>query len=368
MKFGLIYELQMLKPWRANAEHQTYWQAIEQIVAAEEAGFDYVWAVEHHFLPEYSHCSAPEVFLAAVAQRTERIRVGHGVVLLPPPFNHPARVAERVAALDIVSNGRVEFGTGRSITEAELGGFSIDPAESRPMWDEALAEIPKMWTNEVYPGFEGKYFSMPPREVVPKPVQKPHPPIWMACTQPESFAIAGRKGIGVLAFGIGGPGAVQESVAIYRKECSEAKELVGEFKNEQVAAATLMYCSHDQEEADRYGLEAAQWYWTKTAELFTPWRGKKVSGYEYYTDLASDRNILRDIMDPASAEARQRAVCIGTPEKLIEGVRTYREAGIDQVIGLVQAGRIPHEKILDSIRLIGREVIPAFRESGGQES
>jgi alkanesulfonate monooxygenase SsuD/methylene tetrahydromethanopterin reductase-like flavin-dependent oxidoreductase (luciferase family) len=361
MKFGLIYELQMLKPWSDTSESDTYWQAIEQIVVAEEAGFDYVWAVEHHFLTEYSHCSAPEVFLAAVAQHTERIRIGHGVVLLPPPFNHPARVAERVAALDIVSKGRVEFGTGRSITEAELGGFGIDPSESRPMWEEALHEIPKMWTEEVYPGHQGTYFSMPPRQVIPKPVQKPHPPIWMACTQPESFAIAGRKGIGVLAFGIGGPGAVQESVSVYRKEVACPAEQVGRFKNDQVAAATLLYCSEDRDEADRYGMEAALWFWQKTAELFTPWRGRKVSGYEYYTDFTSERNIVSDIASVTSSEARQRAMCIGTPERVLSGIKAYEEAGIDQVIGLVQVGRIPHEKILASIQLMGKEVIPEFR-------
>ncbi len=181
MKFGLIYELQMPRPWDETSESDIYWQALEQIVVAEEAGFDFVWAVEHHFLTEYSHCSAPEVFLSAVAQHTKRIRIGHGVVLLPPPFNHPARVAERVAALDIMSRGRVEFGTGRSITEAELGGFRIDPEHSRGMWEEALHEIPKMWMHEVYPGFEGRYFSMPSREVIPKPVQNPIRPYgWRA--------------------------------------------------------------------------------------------------------------------------------------------------------------------------------------------
>jgi alkanesulfonate monooxygenase SsuD/methylene tetrahydromethanopterin reductase-like flavin-dependent oxidoreductase (luciferase family) len=361
MKFGLIYELQMPKPWDGITEADIYWQALEQIIAAEEAGFDYVWEVEHHFLTEYSHSSAPEVFLSAVAQHTERIRIGHGVVLIPPPFNHPARVAERVAALDIMSRGRVEFGTGRSITQAELGGFRIDPQDSRGMWEEALHEIPKMWMNDEYPGFEGRYFSMPPREVWPKPVQQPHPPIWMACTQPESFAIAGRKGIGVLAFGIGGPGAVQDSIDLYRREVAEPKDQVGAQKNDQVAAATMLFCGDSQQEAEEYGLPAALWYWSKTAELFSPWRGTAVKGYEYYTDLARDENILKDMMSEESAGARERALCIGTPDRVIEGVRAYEKCGIDQLIGFCQAGRIPHEKVIESIRRFGKEVIPAFR-------
>ncbi len=183
----------------------------------------------------------------------------------------------------------------------------------------------------------------------------------MACTQPESFAIAGRKGVGVLAFGIGGPGAVQDSVKTYRQAVAKAPEQVGAVKNEQVAAATLLYCSDSQSDAERYGAPAALWYWSKTAELFSPWRGKRVKGYEYYTDLASDRNILKDMMSEESAGARQRALCIGTPDRVLEGVRAYEECGIDQLIGFSQAGKIPHEKVLESIRRFGKEVIPAFR-------
>lgn len=362
MKFGLIYELQRPKPWDETSEYETYWEAVEQIVAAEEAGFDYVWEVEHHFLTEYSHSSAPEVFLSAVAQHTEKIRIGHGVVLVPPPFNHPARVAERVAALDIMSKGRVDFGTGRSITEAELGGFGIDPPDSRGMWEEALHEIPKMWVNEEYPGYEGKYFSMPARSVWPKPVQDPHPPMWVACTQPESFTIAGRKGLGVLAFGVGGPGAVQDSVKLYREEIKTAPEQVGEFKNEQVAAASILYCADSQEDAQRNGFPAAFWYWSQTAVLFQPWKGKKVEGYEYYTDLARDENIMKDMTSEESAGARERAICIGTPDRVIEGVQTYKDVGVDQLILFAQAGKIPHKNIMESIRRFGREVIPAFRD------
>src|SRR5213594_4461526 len=190
LKFGLIYELQQQKPWVENQEHKTYHDALDQIELADKVGFDYVWEVEHHFLVEYSHSSAPEVFLAAASQRTKNIRIGQGVALLPNPFNHPIRVAERAAALDIVSDGRLELGTGRSITEQELGGFGIDPADSRPMWEEAIQMIPKMWQTEEF-AWEGDYFVVPPRNVLPKPVQKPHPPLWMACTQPDSFRIAG---------------------------------------------------------------------------------------------------------------------------------------------------------------------------------
>src|SRR5215472_16555651 len=144
MKFDLLYELQMPKPHDARSEYRCYHEALEQIVLADRLGFDTVWEVEHHFLTEFAHSSAPEVFLAAVAQRTERIRIGHGVVQIPYKFNHPVRVAERIAVLDIMSDGRVEFGTGRS-TPFEQAGFEIDVEESRAMFEESLELIPRLW-------------------------------------------------------------------------------------------------------------------------------------------------------------------------------------------------------------------------------
>src|SRR2546422_5852532 len=222
MRFGIFYEHQLPRPWTEGSEEKLLTDALEQVELADKVGIDYVWEVEHHFLTEYSHSSAPEVFLAAASQRTKNIRIGQGVALLPNPFNRPMRVAERAAALDIVSNGRLDLGTGRSITEQELGGFGIDPADSRPMWEEAVRMIPKMWTNETF-SWEGDYFVVPPRQVLPKPIQKPHPPLWMACTQPDSFRIAGSKGLGALSFGFIAPGVLEASLSIYRDAISNAE-------------------------------------------------------------------------------------------------------------------------------------------------
>ncbi len=172
MKFGIFYELSVQKPWNRQSELRVYQEALEQIELADELGFDQVWAVEHHFLEEYSHCSAPEVFLAAAAARTKRIHVGHGIVLCLPQVNHPACIAERAAALDLVSNGRLEFGTGRSATWTELGGFGVDPDNTKEMWDEVIRAIPKMWTEDELE-WHGKYFRMPPRNIVPKPILRP---------------------------------------------------------------------------------------------------------------------------------------------------------------------------------------------------
>src|SRR6059036_331276 len=269
MKFGLIYELQQQKPWVENQEHKTYHDALAQAVLADEMGFNTFWEVEHHFLNEFSHSSAPEVFLAVVAARTKRLRIGHGVTLLPYPFNHPIRVAERAAALDIVSNGRLDLGTGRSITEQELGGFGIDPADSRAMWEEAIQMIPKMWQTEEF-AWEGDYFVVPPRNVLPKPVQKPHPPLWMACTQPDSFRIAGSKGLGALSFGFIAPGVLEASLSIYRDAISDAQP-VGDFVNNQFAATSFACVAPTDEEALEYGRPSAEFFQQSIGILFVPW-------------------------------------------------------------------------------------------------
>src|SRR5262252_6129152 len=167
MKFGLFYELSVPRPWTRESERTVYNNALEQVKLADALGFDQVWAVEHHFLEEYSHCSSPELFLTACAMQTENIRVGHGIVTCVPEFNHPIRIAERAAVLDILSGGRLEFGTGRSATWTELGGFRANPDETKKSWDEFVHCLPKMWMQERF-SYEGRYFSMPSRAVLPK--------------------------------------------------------------------------------------------------------------------------------------------------------------------------------------------------------
>jgi alkanesulfonate monooxygenase SsuD/methylene tetrahydromethanopterin reductase-like flavin-dependent oxidoreductase (luciferase family) len=363
LKFGIIYELQMQKPWDENEEFNTYHEALDQIELADKVGFDYIWEVEHHFLTEYSHSSAPEVFLGAVSQRTKNIRIGHGVALLPGPFNHPIRVAERAAALDIVSRGRLELGTGRSITEQELGGFSIDPADSRPMWEEAIQMIPKMWTQETF-SWEGDYFSVPPRNVIPKPVQKPHPPMWMACTQPESFRIAGSKGLGALSFGFIAPGVLEASLSVYRTAVGDAVP-VGAFINNQFAATTFGCVAPTDEEALENGRPAAEFFQDSLGVLFVPWAKKEnvPASYQYYTTMAQmvEEQLKHRTGNEFQETWESGAVCIGSPERVRVVVEKYAEAGVDQLILMVQAGRISHESCMQTIRLMGEEIIPAFK-------
>src|SRR5260370_2133548 len=200
MKFGVFYELQRPRPWGPDGEEKLVREALEQIELADRLGIDTVWEVEHHFLEESSHSSASEVFLAAASQRTKRIRLGHGIVQLPLGFNHPARVAERIGMLDLVSGGRVEFGTGQGSSQAELGGFGVDRDLKHNQWEEALDAVIRMMTEEPFTGHDGRFFSMPPRNVIPKPKQKPHPPLWVACSRRDTILTAARKGLRALSF------------------------------------------------------------------------------------------------------------------------------------------------------------------------
>ena len=284
MEFALQYELQRSRPHYPGFMYDIYQQATEQVKFADRLGYHSVWTVEHHFLSEWSYSSAPEVWYGALSQVTSRIRLGHGICLLPIPFNHPVRVAERIAVLDIMSNGRVEFGSGRSITEQELGGFQVNPEDSRAMWEEAVAAIPKMWTQETF-SHDGKFFKMPEREVLPKPIQKPHPPMWVAATQPSTWEIAGQKGIGALGFGISEPGMLDKLIAIYKKAISTC-EPVGAFVNDRTAAATVCVCAPTREEAKIIAKDAIDFTTRKAAELFTPFAKQEVKGYEYYKKMA----------------------------------------------------------------------------------
>src|SRR5687767_13353327 len=245
MKFGLFYEISVPRPWTRETERTVYERCLEQVRLADELGFDQVWAVEHHFLEEYSHCSAPELFLTACAMLTKRIRVGHGIVVCVPQFNHPIRVAERCAVLDILSGGRLEVGTGRSATWTELGGFQADPDATKKTWDEYVRVLPKLWTNERF-SYEGLAFSMPERAVLPKPVQKPHPPMWVAVTSPGTELDAADRGLGSLGLTFGGFAEQEKRIAEYRRGI-QLCDPVGEFVNEQVNTVNFLFCHPDRE-------------------------------------------------------------------------------------------------------------------------
>ncbi|HML01148.1 MAG TPA: LLM class flavin-dependent oxidoreductase, partial [Acidimicrobiales bacterium] len=229
--------------------HLAYKNVLEQAVAAERFGWDALWTVEHHFLSEFSHCSNPEVLYGAIAARTSRIRLGYGVRLMPKPYNHPVRTAESVAVLDLLSDGRVDFGTGRSATRAELEGFGIDPAETRAMWQEAIRHVVACWTNDEIE-LDGRYWQMPRRRVLPKPLQKPHPPMWGATSSEEGHRQVGSLGLGLCSFAVGvPPEEVKAKVDIYRQAVRGCTEPLGAFVNDNAATFTMTLCAPDRQQA-----------------------------------------------------------------------------------------------------------------------
>ena len=260
----------MPKPWAADDERQLVQDALAQVGLADRLGIDYAWAVEHHFLEEYSHCSASEVFLAAAAARTKRIRLGHGIRQVIASYNHPARTAEAVAMLDLVSNGRAEFGIGEGATRLELGGFNIPAKEKRAMSLEAAGEIANMMVMTPYPGFEGRSFKMPCRNVIPKPVQKPHPPMWMACTNRETIRIAASLGLGALAFSFLDEAEARTwSRTYYAIIKSDACVPLGHSVNANIAMVSAFSLHQDREEAVRRGQAGFEFFRYAISALVT---------------------------------------------------------------------------------------------------
>jgi alkanesulfonate monooxygenase SsuD/methylene tetrahydromethanopterin reductase-like flavin-dependent oxidoreductase (luciferase family) len=354
MQFGIFYEHQLPRPWTEGAELKLFQDALDQVELADKLGIEYAWEVEHHFLEEYAHSSAPEVFLAACSQRTKRIRLGHGIVLMPPPYNHPARVAERIATLDLVSGGRVEWGTGESASLAELGGFGISVQDKQPMWHEATREAANMMVMDPYPGYQGKYFSMPCRNVVPKPVQKPHPPIWVAASRRETIHEAARDGIGALTFAFIDPAEAIKWVGEYYDIVRSDKCVpIGHSVNANIAMVGGFSCHADAEEARRRGLDGFRFFGYALGHHYI--FGEHLPGR---TSIWENYERARDLL-PVS---RGGAGAIGSPEQIEAHLRKFEEAGVDQMIFVQQGGRNRHEDICESMELFAKSVLPGFQQ------
>ena len=395
MKFGLFYELQLPKSydadtWDPDAERRIYHEMLDQVELADRVGFDYVFEVEHHFLEEYSHSSSPELVMAALSQRTERIRLGHGIVLTPPTYNHPARVAERIAALDVLSGGRVEFGSGESASAMELAGFGVERGLKKAMWEEATREIANMMAQEPYPGFEGEFFSMPERNVIPKPLQKPHPPLWVAASRRETTMVAARLGMGSLGFGFETPEELgkrtREYYRIVREECMP----IGHAINPVLAVLNTFMVADTDEEAIRrsaggpgfFSYSLGYYYNPLTGGRHTPGRKNLYRDYvdaspEGRAQRAQRRGFLsegeirkqepKDEVQRALYRAARSGTAIGSIERLRKTLKRYEEQHLDTLIFVAQAGDRKHEHIMESIERFGKELIPEFAERHEKE-
>ncbi len=362
MRFGVFYELQLPKPWDEMDEHKLYNEALDQIVLADRLGIDYAWAVEHHFLDEYSHCSAPEVFLSAAAARTKNIKVGHGIRQVIPNYNHPARTAETLAALDLISNGRAQFGIGEGATRLELHGFGIEAKKKRAMCLEAAEQIANMMVMDPYPGYDGEHFSFPCRNVLPKPLQKPHPPMWMACTNRDTIKVAASLGVGALAFSFVDPDEAKTWSDIYYDIIkSDACVPIGHSVNANIAMVSAFSLHEDRSEAIRRGQEGFEFFGYALATMVTT---DVVPGR---TDMWGDFQKMRGNRTEELIEAAEigtdggHAPGIGTPDDFRAHIHDFQEAGVDQIILLQQAGRNSHAEICRSLNLFADKVLPEFK-------
>ncbi len=372
MKFSLIYEAQMADISPEN-EAQVFHDIVEQCRLAEELGFDVIWAVEHTALQHYAHMSAPETFLAYVAGVTHRIHLGHGVVCLPPAMNHPIKVAERIATLDILSKGRLHFGVGKGGTQQEAGAYGYDLEHLQPQIDEAMYLIPRIMVEDEIE-HEGRFLKIPRRPIHPKPWQKPHPPMYLACTRTDSLATAGARGMGALVLGFGGPEEVAKKNALYRKSWAarSPEDQVGYRPTQHLAALCPAIVLDDAAVARKVGLRGqrffaeslAYWYTGGEKPDWDEWRDEEMTfqttaGEVIRTRFASE-DVTLDFGDPSQALLNPNHA-YGTVADCIGYVSRLEDAGADEILFLCQMGTVPHWAQLETIRNIGRHVIPHFR-------
>ncbi len=356
MKFGIFYELQLPRPWGPHSERDLYQNALAQLELADRLGYDYAWEVEHHFLEEYSHSPAPEVFLGAASQRTKNIRLGHGIIQLTT--NHPARVAERVACLDLLSNGRVEFGIGEGASITELEPFDRRLEEKRAVWEDAVRCVLPMMREEGWE-YDGPYFKFPLRNVLPKPLQRPNPPLWVACSQLETIEMAGRRGMGALGFQFLSAEAAHAWVHAYYNSFVKRRDLLCDYAtNPNIAIVTYFMCAETDEEARRradgvtFFQFALRYYGTAAGR-----ERAKPGTVDLWSEYNRWKSENREAVDRAL-----RGGLIGSPDTIRRKLRKFETSNIDQVILLNQAGNNTHEHICESLELFAREVMPEFHE------
>jgi len=358
MKFGIFYEHQLPRDWNQDSEHKLFKQSLDQIELADRLGFDYAWEVEHHFLEEYSHSAAPEVFLGAASQRTKNIRLGHGIIQLTT--NHPARVAEKVATLDLVSDGRVELGLGEGASVTELHPFNLRFRDKRDVWEDAVKCVLPMFWNHGWQ-YDGEFFKFPLRAVVPKPLQKPHPPLWVACSQLDTIRYAAHRGMGSLCFKFADLASARAWVnAYYNTFLRDQQKLCDYQTNPNIAVVSGFMCCETDEEAWR---KADGWTFFQFAlQLYNkegPFEPGTVNFWERYLEWKAT---------PAG-QRRSGSELIGSPETIRERLRELEAANVDQVILLNQAGKNTHEDICSSLELFAKAVMPEFhaKEAEHQE-
>jgi alkanesulfonate monooxygenase SsuD/methylene tetrahydromethanopterin reductase-like flavin-dependent oxidoreductase (luciferase family) len=360
MRFGIFFELSTPRPFGPGVERQVYHHTLEQARLADELGFDWVWCVEHHFLEEYSHASAPEVVLAAVAAQTSQIRVGHGAVVCVPEINHPIRVAERAAALDLVADGRLEFGTARSSTWTELGGFGVDPDDTKKTWDEFVRVLPRLWSDEPV-AHKGNCFSMPERNVLPKPVQKPHPPMWVTVTSPGTELDAAERGLGCLGVAAAGYAEQERRTRDYHRRIQNC-DPVSSVVNDQITTLNYLYCHEDADRAAETGMRLVNLFGLTNSHLLWTREAYPTRAYQSLGNLAPSSGTDRS--GPGDPRGIPEGIGVGDPDRLVTAIRRWESIGVTGINFLVNTCEtVPQDQVLASMRLFAAEVMPKFKEA-----
>ena len=357
MEFGIFiqgYTPEFRREHNPDEEHDALMRELAIVQAADKAGFKYVWLTEHHFLDEYSHLSANDVVAGYLAHATTRIHIGSGIFNPLPQVNHPAKVAERVAMLDHLSNGRFEFGTGRGAGSHEILGFLhregiTDTSATKQIWEDVIAEFPKMWLQDTYGGYEGKFWSLPPRKILPKPWKKPHPAMWYAAGNTSSYTMAARKGLGVLGFSVGSLEELAPVLAAYKKEIINAEPL-GAFVNDNVMVTTGAYVAEEREDAVRSMVTGRPTYLRSNV-------------YRYHDTFPRPEGVpawpalIPDVTaDEVRAAIGSSGMVVGNPDDALKACREWEAAGADQLV--FGQGVTSLEEALETVRLMGEYVIP----------
>ena len=359
MQIGMFYQIQVPRPWTQTSDYDRHWEMLNQVVLAEEMGFERVWVADHQFRTEWSHSSAPDVTLAAISQRTSRIRLGIAVAV--PPVQHPLHIAGRMATLDIFSNGRVDLGVGRSGYPLQMAAFGVDLENATGMVDEALEIIPRAWTEEEI-SYDGKFFNIPPREVHPKPMQTPHPPMWLGCSQEETFRKAGELGMGSLAMASGGPDRLTRLIDIYREGIREAKP-VGKVITDKVSISTLAICGENRTKTQERGAEILDWYRRQqNVRHDRVWRQHDPDNvpddYQWHYQHSAATTTRKEEETSSLDLIKQGRYCIGDPDDCMRYLEPYVPTGVDEIMPLFQIGPMADEEVQETLKLFGKHVNP----------
>ena len=365
MELDLLYELTVAKPWEGGqreAEQLKFASTVEQVKLADRLGFRTAWFVEHHFREGRSHSSAPEVIIGALSQVTEQIRLGFGVTLMPHGFSHPVRTAERVATADILTGGRLEWGTGRS-TPGEQAAFGVPRGDlSRRQWRDAIESVVAMWKDEPF-SWDSEFLNFPvARSIVPKPFQVPHPPAWTAAVSEGSPASAGSAGLGMLSFSIlRTVDEMARHIREYRAAAANPEPLTAVTLN-RVAAYTLVHCASSLAEAEANKVWDGVWWWYQNhAEQALEWDFKEFTEEQRNAVFPLLNERVKGNFDPADF-SKEDMVIVGDVDQCIAKMKRYADAGVDQLICYCEFGHLSHDVIMENLELLGTKVLPEIRD------